>query len=59
LGGWRYELDALGAGFAAGDALVAPKKRDTCKHCDLHGLCRINERREGLDADDVDEGADE
>ena len=59
LGGWRYELDALGAGFAAGDALVAPKKRDTCKHCDLHGLCRINERRDGLDADDVDEGADE
>lgn len=59
LGGWRYELDALGAGFAAGDALVDPKKRDTCKHCDLHGLCRINERREGLGVDGVDEGANE
>jgi len=59
LGGWKYELDALGAGFAAGDALVAPKKQNTCKHCGLDGLCRISERREGFAPGEADEGADE
>ncbi len=45
LAGWRIELDELGSGFAAGDARVDPKRGDdTCKFCDLHALCRINER---------------
>jgi ATP-dependent helicase/nuclease subunit B len=43
--GWRIELDELGSGFASGDARVDPKRGDeTCKFCDLHALCRINER---------------
>ena len=45
LAGWRTELDQLGSGFASGDARVDPKRGDaTCKYCDLHSLCRINER---------------
>ena len=45
LAGWRIELDELGSGFASGDARVDPKRGDaTCKFCDLHALCRINER---------------
>jgi hypothetical protein len=45
LSGWRIELEELGHGFASGDARVDPKRGDdTCKFCDLHALCRINER---------------
>ena len=45
LSGWKYELDGLGAGFASGDARVDPKRGDrTCEFCDLHSICRINER---------------
>ena len=45
LAGWQAELDQLGSGFASGDARVDPKRGDdTCKFCDLHSLCRINER---------------
>ena len=45
LAGWCIELDELGSGFASGDARVDPKRGDqTCKFCDLHALCRINER---------------
>ena len=45
LAGWRIELDKLGFGFAFGNARVDPKRGDeTCKFCDLHALCRINER---------------
>ena len=45
LAGWRIELDELGFGFASGDARVDPKRGDeTCTFCDLHALCRINER---------------
>ena len=50
--GWKYELRMLAEGFAAGDARVDPKKSDTCRYCGLHGLCRVNERRGGLDGDD-------
>ena len=42
--GWRSEIEALGRGFAEGDASVNPKYgNQTCKQCDLHSLCRINE----------------
>ena len=45
LAGWRRELEALGAEFAAGEARVDPKRGDeTCRYCDLKPLCRINER---------------
>jgi probable DNA repair protein len=53
--GWKQELEALGAGFAAGDARVYPKKGlQTCRSCDLQPLCRVYERIDALG----DEGGD-
>ena len=50
LAGWRKEVDALGAGFASGDARVDPKKLlATCRYCDLQTLCRVYERVNALD----------
>ncbi|HEY7773152.1 MAG TPA: PD-(D/E)XK nuclease family protein [Marinagarivorans sp.] len=40
---WRQQLQAVASAFVAGDAHVAPKNAGTCKWCDLHSLCRINE----------------
>jgi probable DNA repair protein len=57
LAGWKKEIESLGAGFAAGDARVDPKKLlATCRYCDLQPLCRVYERvnalgEEGEDAD--------
>lgn len=54
--GWKAELEALGSGFAAGDARVDPKKLlQTCRYCDLQPLCRVYERVSAL----ADEGEDE
>ncbi|MGH8709243.1 MAG: PD-(D/E)XK nuclease family protein, partial [Burkholderiales bacterium] len=48
--GWRKELQALGAGFAAGEARVDPKKHhETCRYCDLQPLCRVYERVNALE----------
>ena len=56
LEGWRKELEALGQGFAAGDARVDPKKLlSTCRYCDLQPLCRVYERLSALG----DEGEEE
>jgi len=45
LEGWRYELDALGREFSAGEARVQPKRGEqTCRYCELKPLCRIDER---------------
>jgi probable DNA repair protein len=57
LEGWKTELEALGQGFAAGDARVDPKELlNTCRYCDLQPLCRVYERvnalGEGEAADD-------
>jgi hypothetical protein len=42
---WRRELEALGQGFARGDARVDPKDgAETCKQCDQQLFCRIAER---------------
>jgi RecB family exonuclease len=47
--GWKKELDALGSGFASGDARVDPKKLlRTCRTCDLQPLCRVYERVNAL-----------
>jgi len=43
LGFWRRALIALAEDYAAGDARVAPKNADTCRHCHLAMLCRIHE----------------
>jgi RecB family exonuclease len=49
LEGWKKELEALGAGFASGDARVEPKKLlATCRYCDLQPLCRVHERLSAL-----------
>ena len=49
LAGWKKELEALGSGFAAGDARVDPKKLlATCRDCDLQPLCRVYERVNAL-----------
>ncbi len=51
--GWRREIDALGRGFASGDARVDPKHgRLTCAQCDLQALCRINELNAAAEGDD-------
>jgi len=45
LGVWKKETDALGAGFAAGEARVDPKHGlDTCRLCHLQPLCRVHEK---------------
>jgi ATP-dependent helicase/nuclease subunit B len=46
---WKKELEALGSGFAAGDARVDPKDLlNTCRYCDLQPLCRVYERVNAL-----------
>jgi len=56
LAGWRQELDALGAGFAAGEARVDPKELlATCRYCDLQPLCRVHERLSALGEKGEDE----
>lgn len=51
LEGWKNELEALGAGFAAGEARVDPKDGlATCRTCDLQSLCRVHERIGALGA---------
>jgi ATP-dependent helicase/nuclease subunit B len=45
VGGWRVALDAIGRGFAEGDARVDPKRGPaTCENCDQHMFCRIAEK---------------
>ncbi|MEX2241362.1 MAG: PD-(D/E)XK nuclease family protein [Burkholderiales bacterium] len=54
--GWRQELEALGAGFASGEARVDPKRMlQTCRYCDLQPLCRVYERVNALEEDLEDE----
>jgi len=56
LAGWRRELDALGSGFAAGEARVDPKRGlATCRYCDLQPLCRVHERLGALEDAEGDE----
>jgi hypothetical protein len=58
VGAWKRELERLAVDFVAGDARVDPKvPGKTCNSCDLHALCRINERtalydEEGGDGDE-------
>lgn len=58
---WRREVDALGEGFAAGDARVDPKEMlATCRRCDLKALCRVHERLTPLDeGDEIVDAAEE
>jgi probable DNA repair protein len=59
LAGWKKELDALGSGFASGDARVDPKKLlQTCRYCDLQPLCRVYEKVNAL-AESEDGGGED
>ena len=52
---WRNALPALGDAFVGGVATVDPvDQRKACNTCDLHGLCRVDER--GVAAGDDEEG---
>lgn len=42
---WAQVLTALARDFAAGQAKLNPKNKETCGNCDLHALCRIREVR--------------
>jgi RecB family exonuclease len=54
--GWKKELEALGAGFASGEARVDPKKHlETCRYCDLKPLCRVYERVNTLEEEGEEE----
>ena len=57
---WRRELESLGGEFAQGVARVDPKRGlKTCRHCDLHPLCRVHERIAAMEDEDEDEGDEE
>src|SRR5262245_550757 len=46
---WKADAEALGKGFAEGDARVDPKyELKTCRRCDLQTLCRVYEKLSGL-----------
>jgi RecB family exonuclease len=56
LAGWKKEVEALGAGFAAGDARVDPKDGlSTCRYCDLQTLCRVFEKINNLSEEEAEE----
>ena len=40
-GHWARRFGALATDFARGAANVAPRDAQSCAHCDLHALCRI------------------
>jgi len=40
---WRRVIDDLAGGFAEGRANVDPKSPQSCRECDLHAFCRIQE----------------
>ena len=54
---WKKQTEALGTGFAAGDAAVDPKRDlKTCLRCDLQTLCRVYEKFNVLEEVDEEEG---
>jgi ATP-dependent helicase/nuclease subunit B len=45
---WQLALGNMAREFATGRAVVEPKDNTTCRYCDLHSLCRIQEKNEHL-----------
>ncbi len=43
---WKTIMEQLANNFVMGDAKVDPADDDTCNHCTLSSLCRINEKRD-------------
>jgi probable DNA repair protein len=61
LSDWRDCIEQLARDFVAGRAEVDPREYpETCERCGLHTLCRVQEHRAQLEAEDdlKDEGAD-
>ncbi len=62
LNDWRHHIEQLARDFLAGRATVDPRKYpETCEHCGLQSLCRVQEREEFADDQDSteEEAADE
>jgi len=53
--GWRGALEQLGAEYLDGRAVVMPRDAQSCRYCDLHAFCRIDERTADAVAGDEDE----
>jgi probable DNA repair protein len=54
---WRGQLEALADAFVSGRAEVDPRDAQACRYCDLHALCRIDERQPvGRWLEDADAG---
>lgn len=53
--GWRSALEQLGAEYLDGRAVVMPRDAQSCRYCDLHAFCRIDERTGDAIAGDEDE----
>ncbi|MBM2830527.1 MAG: helicase/exodeoxyribonuclease subunit, partial [Gammaproteobacteria bacterium] len=51
---WQATLNQLAVSFRQGNAIVDPKSSDSCKHCDLHALCRIFEKNSGYSNQESD-----
>ena len=39
---WRDQVNQFAHEFCAGEASVRPQSPEVCRHCHLHGLCRVN-----------------
>jgi probable DNA repair protein len=57
---WRDKIEELARAFIEGRADVDPREPPkTCEHCDLHALCRIQEREPAFDeGEPAEEAAD-
>jgi ATP-dependent helicase/nuclease subunit B len=57
---WRSEIEKLAHDYLSGRAEVDPRDYpDTCKHCGLQSLCRIQEHHISLADDEDGEGLEE
>lgn len=52
---WQSATTLLADEFLRGEARVAPLRKDSCRYCHLHGLCRIGEQQTGEDEDELEE----
>jgi probable DNA repair protein len=57
LGAWRAYIVQMARNFLAGRAEVDPRDYpDTCKHCGLQALCRIQENQPESESDESEDG---
>jgi probable DNA repair protein len=41
---WQTQIDNIAIDFISGNVSIKPRTPDTCKHCHLASLCRINDK---------------